>query len=45
MILIIVRLGHLKGLQTKTDPHSNDLYIYVEEAYNMLAQRDKKTAH
>ena len=40
--LIIVRLGHLKGLQTKTDPHSNDLYIYVEEAYNMLAQRDKK---
>ena len=45
--LIIVRLGHLKGLQTKTDPHSNDLYIYVEEAYNMLAQRDKKnnTSH
>ena len=40
--LIIVRLGHLKGLQTKTDPHSNDLYIYVEEAYNMLAQKNKK---
>lgn len=39
--LIIVRLGHLKGLQTKTDPHSNDLYIYVEEAYKMLEKRKK----
>jgi CubicO group peptidase (beta-lactamase class C family) len=37
--LIIVRLGHLKGLQTDTDPHSNDLYTYVEEAYNMLEKR------
>lgn len=37
--LIIVRLGHLKGLQTETDPHSNDLYVYVEEAYKMLEQR------
>ncbi|HBK84052.1 MAG TPA: serine hydrolase [Flavobacterium sp.] len=37
--LIIVRLGHLKGLQTKTDPHSNDLYVYVEEAYKMLQKR------
>ena len=37
--LIIVRLGHLKGLQTKTDPHSNDLYVYVEEAYKMLKKR------
>jgi CubicO group peptidase (beta-lactamase class C family) len=34
--LIIVRLGHIKGLQTETDPHSNDLYIYIDEAYNML---------
>ncbi len=37
--LIIVRLGHLKGLQTTTDPHSNDLYTYVEEAYEMLDER------
>lgn len=37
--LIIVRLGHLKGLQTATDPHSNDLYTYVEEAYTMLGKR------
>ena len=41
--LIIVRLGHLKGLQTETDPHSNDLYVYVEEAYKMLEKR--KTTH
>lgn len=34
--LIIVRLGHTKGLQTKTDPHSNDFYVYVDEAYKML---------
>ena len=40
--LIIVRLGHIKGKQTKTDPHSNDLYVYVEEAYNMLEQRKNK---
>jgi hypothetical protein len=36
-----VRLGHLKGLQTETDPHSEDLYIYVEETYEMLAKRKK----
>lgn len=34
--IIIVRLGHLKGLQTDTDPHSNDFYVYVDEAYKML---------
>lgn len=34
--IIIVRLGHKKGLQTMTDPHSNDFYVYVEEAYKML---------
>ncbi|MFD2908659.1 serine hydrolase domain-containing protein [Flavobacterium ardleyense] len=39
--LIIVRLGHLKGVQTDTDPHSNDLYTYVEEAYKMLDQKKK----
>lgn len=37
--LIIVRLGHLKGVQTETDPHSDDLYVYVEEAYKMLEKR------
>lgn len=37
--LIIVRLGHLKGLQTTTDPHSNDLYIYIDETYNMLNKK------
>lgn len=37
--LIIVRLGHIKGLQTQTDPHSNDLYIYIDEAYEMLKQK------
>ena len=37
--LIIVRLGHLKGIQTSFDPHSEDLYVYVEEAYKMLAER------
>lgn len=36
--LIIVRLGHLKGLQTESDPHSNDLYIYIDETFNMLNQ-------
>lgn len=36
--IIIVRLGHIKGLQTATDPHSNDLYIYIDETYNMLKQ-------
>jgi CubicO group peptidase (beta-lactamase class C family) len=39
--LIIVRLGHLKGIQTSHDPHSEDLYVYVEEAYEMLKLRKK----
>jgi CubicO group peptidase (beta-lactamase class C family) len=34
--IIIVRLGHTKGLQTQTDPHSNDFYVYVDEAYKMM---------
>lgn len=34
--VIIVRLGHTKGLQTATDPHSNDFYVYVDEAYKMM---------
>lgn len=36
--LIIVRLGHKKGLQSLTDPHSNDFYVYVDEAYKMLGK-------
>ena len=39
--VIIVRLGHIKGVQTEADPHSNDLYTYIDEAYAMLAQRKK----
>lgn len=37
--LIIVRLGHLKGLQTTTDPHSNDFYVYIDETYRMLNEK------
>ena len=37
--VIIVRLGHLKGLQTATDAHSNDLYVYIEEAYKMINKK------
>lgn len=37
--IIIVRLGHLKGKQTTTDPHSNDLYVYVEEALKMINKK------
>jgi len=39
--VIIVRLGHIKGMQTLEDPHSNDLYTYIDEAYEMLGQRKK----
>lgn len=38
--LIIVRLGHLKGVQTTTDAHSNDLYTYVEETYKMIEKKN-----
>lgn len=37
--VIIVRLGHLKGKQTTTDPHSNDLYVYEEEALKMINKK------
>lgn len=37
--VIIVRLGHLKGKQTTTDPHSNDLYVYAEEALKMINKK------
>ncbi len=36
--IVIVRLGHIKGLQTETDPHSNDFYVYVDEAYKMMGK-------
>lgn len=36
--IVIVRLGHIKGLQTDTDPHSNDFYVYVDEAYKMMGK-------
>ncbi|MCW4469236.1 beta-lactamase family protein [Flavobacterium sp. MFBS3-15] len=36
--IIIVRLGHIKGLQTTTDAHSNDFYVYVDEAYKMMGK-------
>ena len=36
---IIVRLGHLKGVQTTTDPHSNDFYVYIDEVLTMLKER------
>src|SRR5690606_4023426 len=34
--IIIVRLGHLKGLKTEENPHSEDLYIYIDEALAMV---------
>lgn len=37
--LIIIRLGHIKGIQTSFDPHSEDLYVYIEETYKMLKER------
>jgi hypothetical protein len=37
--LIIVRLGHATGKQLQNDPHSNDLYVYVEEALKMCNQK------
>lgn len=37
--LIIVRLGHLKGLEPKGEAHSRDLYVYIDEAYAMLEKR------
>ena len=39
--VIIVRLGHLKGIEKPTDEHSEDFYVYVKEAYQML-NHDRK---
>lgn len=40
--VLIVRLGHLKGLEVEGEPHSRDLYVYIDEAYKMLALRKSK---
>lgn len=37
--ILIVRLGHLKGLEVDGEPHSRDLYVYIDEAYKMLMNR------
>lgn len=34
--LIIVRLGHQKGFQSDKSPHSDDFFVYIDEAYKML---------
>lgn len=36
--LIIVRLGHKVGDRADEEEHSEDFYVYVEEAYNMIAE-------
>lgn len=34
--VMIVRLGHLKGLELKTEAHSRDLFVYIDQAMAML---------
>lgn len=36
--LILVRLGHQNAPTTNGTPHSNDFYIYIDEAYKMLGK-------
>ncbi len=36
--LIIVRLGHQKGFQSTTSPHSNDFFVYIDETYKMIGK-------
>jgi CubicO group peptidase (beta-lactamase class C family) len=38
--LIIVRLGNQHQASTKGNPHSDDFFVYIDEAYKMLAQRN-----
>ncbi|MHC5353461.1 serine hydrolase domain-containing protein [Myroides sp. LJL115] len=40
--LIIVRLGHKKGVQRENDPHSDDLYIYLQGVTDMIKNHDVK---
>jgi CubicO group peptidase (beta-lactamase class C family) len=37
--LIIVRLGHEKGFQSKKSPHSDDFFVYIDETYKMLESK------
>lgn len=39
--LIIVRLGNRNILPTKTSPHNDDFFTYIEETYKMLSH-DRK---
>lgn len=39
--LIIVRLGHKRGEREEGEFHRNDFYLYIDEAYKMLAN-DRK---
>lgn len=36
--LIIVRLGHQNAPTTNGTPHSDDFYVYIDEAYKMLGK-------
>jgi len=39
--LIIVRLGHQKGKPTQNGPYNEDLYLYIDQTYQMLENADK----
>ncbi|MHC5201914.1 serine hydrolase domain-containing protein [Myroides sp. LJL119] len=36
--LIIVRLGHKKGIETSDNPHSQDLFVYIDEVNDMISR-------
>jgi CubicO group peptidase (beta-lactamase class C family) len=36
--LIIVRLGNKEHKKTNTNPHSEDLFVYLDESYKMLGK-------
>ena len=38
--LIVVRLGHREIKSSSGNPHNDDFYIYLEETYKMLAQKN-----
>lgn len=40
--VIIVRLGHKKGVQRQDDPHSDDLYIYLDGVSDMINNHNVK---
>jgi len=39
--LIIVRLGHQKGKPTQNGPYNEDLYLYIDQTYEMLKNANK----